>query len=94
MECCPHRPSLLIEYVKDYLGDVLGMNTSLFRSRSLGAVLACDAKLNFDDNAEWRQKAIFDFRDYTQEDSREVGTSKRIHLVAWAWPLLSCPSCL
>lgn len=35
-------------------------------------VMACDAKLNFDDNAEWRQKETFDFRDYTQEDTREV----------------------
>ena len=34
--------------------------------------MACDAKLNFDDNAEWRQKDTFKFRDYTQEDTREV----------------------
>lgn len=34
--------------------------------------MACDAKLNFDDNAEWRQKETFKFRDYTQEDTREV----------------------
>jgi succinyl-CoA synthetase beta subunit len=29
-------------------------------------VLACDAKLNFDDNAAFRQKEIFALRDYTQ----------------------------
>lgn len=34
--------------------------------------MACDAKLNFDDNAEWRQAETFKFRDYTQEDGREV----------------------
>lgn len=46
------------------------------------AVMACDAKLNFDDNAEWRQKDTFQFRDYTQEDTREVGiTIKENHLV-------------
>lgn len=35
--------------------------------------MACDAKLNFDDNAEWRQAETFKFRDYSQEDGREVG---------------------
>ncbi|CAN0018546.1 unnamed protein product [Choristocarpus tenellus] len=41
-----------------------------------GRVLACDAKLNFDDNAEWRQKAVFETRDFTQEDAREVEAAK------------------
>ncbi len=40
-------------------------------------MMACDAKLNFDDNAEWRQKETFQFRDYTQEDSREVRGEER-----------------
>lgn len=37
-----------------------------------GRVLALDAKLNFDDNAEYRQKEIFSMRDESQEDPREV----------------------
>ena len=37
-----------------------------------GRVVAADAKLNFDDNAEYRQKQIFAQRDLTQEDPREV----------------------
>ncbi|EPR60837.1 putative succinate-Coenzyme A ligase, beta subunit [Toxoplasma gondii TgCatPRC2] len=37
-----------------------------------GRVLVCDAKLNFDDNAGFRQKDIFSQRDYSQEDPREV----------------------
>lgn len=37
-----------------------------------GRVIAADAKLNFDDNAEYRQKQIFAKRDLTQEDPREV----------------------
>jgi succinyl-CoA synthetase beta subunit len=41
-----------------------------------GRVLVCDAKLNFDDNAEWRQKDVFNYRDMTQEDSREVEAAK------------------
>lgn len=35
-------------------------------------VLAMDAKLNFDDNAEFRQKEVFSWRDTTQEDPDEV----------------------
>ncbi|KAF4624610.1 hypothetical protein G7Y89_g13563 [Cudoniella acicularis] len=35
-------------------------------------VLAMDAKLGFDDNAEFRQKEIFSWRDTTQEDAEEV----------------------
>ena len=35
-----------------------------------------DCKLNFDDNAAYRQKAIFDMRDWTQEDPREQMAAK------------------
>lgn len=35
-----------------------------------------DAKLNFDDNAEFRQKDVFELRDFTQEDSREIAAAK------------------
>ena len=35
-------------------------------------VLAMDAKLTFDDNAEFRQEEIFSWRDKTQEDADEV----------------------
>jgi succinyl-CoA synthetase beta subunit len=37
-----------------------------------GRVLAIDAKLNFDDNAAFRQKEIFVQKDPSQEDPREV----------------------
>jgi len=40
-----------------------------------GNVYACDAKINFDDNAFFRQKEIFSKRDKTQEDPREVEAS-------------------
>jgi succinyl-CoA synthetase beta subunit len=39
-------------------------------------VLVCDGKINFDDNAEFRQKNIFQFRDRSQEDWREVEAAK------------------
>lgn len=35
-----------------------------------------DAKFRFDDNAEYRQKELFDLRDWTQEDQKEVEASK------------------
>ena len=31
-----------------------------------------DAKIRFDDNAEFRQQEVFDFRDPSQEDKSEV----------------------
>jgi succinyl-CoA synthetase beta subunit len=37
-----------------------------------GRVVVCDGKINFDDNAEFRQKQIFAYRDKSQEDPREV----------------------
>ncbi|KAL6210740.1 hypothetical protein ACLB2K_015972 [Fragaria x ananassa] len=39
-------------------------------------LVAADAKLNFDDNAAFRQKEIFALRDPTQEDPREVAAAK------------------
>lgn len=41
-----------------------------------GRVIVCDAKVNFDDNAEFRQKAIHEQRDATQEDPIEVEAKK------------------
>lgn len=41
-----------------------------------GDVVVCDAKVNFDDNAQYRNKDIFAKRDTTQEDPREVNASQ------------------
>lgn len=41
-----------------------------------GRVIVCDAKVNFDDNAEFRQKAIHEKRDVSQEDAQEVEAKK------------------
>merc|ERR1712061_315126 len=41
-----------------------------------GRVLVCDSKVNFDDNAEFRQKEIFEKRDVTQENPIEVEAKK------------------
>uniref|UniRef100_A0A7S2U713 Succinate--CoA ligase [ADP-forming] subunit beta, mitochondrial n=1 Tax=Attheya septentrionalis TaxID=420275 RepID=A0A7S2U713_9STRA len=41
-----------------------------------GNLIAADAKIGFDDNAEFRQKDVFAQRDLTQEDPREVEANK------------------
>ncbi|KAK8565270.1 hypothetical protein V6N12_058837 [Hibiscus sabdariffa] len=43
---------------------------------SSNQLVAADAKLNFDDNAAFRQKQIFSLRDPSQEDPREVAAAK------------------
>lgn len=41
-----------------------------------GGVMALDAKLNFDDNALFRQKDIAELRDLDEEDPKEIEASK------------------
>ena len=39
-------------------------------------VIVCDAKVGFDDNAEFRQKQIHELRDTSHEDAAEVEAQK------------------
>ena len=41
-----------------------------------GEIVVCDAKVNFDSNAEFRQSTIFSKRDVSQEDPREVDAAQ------------------
>lgn len=41
-----------------------------------GDVIALDAKMNFDDNAMYRQKDILQYRDFDEEDALEIEASK------------------
>lgn len=41
-----------------------------------GNLIAADAKIGFDDNAAFRQKDVFEQRDKSQEDSREVAAGE------------------
>jgi len=41
-----------------------------------GNLIAADAKIGFDDNASFRQPDVFEQRDTTQEDSREVAAAE------------------
>merc|ERR1712242_366240 len=47
-----------------------------FAEDNVGNFVCLDAKLKFDDNAEFRQKAVFDQRDWPQEDAREVAAAE------------------
>lgn len=38
--------------------------------------MCMDAKINFDSNAEYRQKKVFELRDWTQEDPRDRQAAK------------------
>lgn len=40
-----------------------------------GEVIAVDAKINFDDNAKFRQESIFALDDVSETDPREVSLS-------------------
>lgn len=43
---------------------------------SLSAVVCFDAKINFDDNAEFRQKAVFAMDDTAESDPTETEAAK------------------
>merc|ERR1712088_722581 len=47
-----------------------------FAEDNSGHFVCLDANLKFDDNAEFRQKAVFDQRDWSQEDTREVAAAE------------------
>merc|ERR1711923_48149 len=47
-----------------------------FAEDNSGNFVCLDAKLKFDDNAEFRQNAVFDQRDWSQEDAREVAAAE------------------
>ena len=41
-----------------------------------------DAKFGFDDNADFRQKDVFELRDRSQEDAQEVEAAEVSHVSA------------
>jgi len=56
--------------------DAVQVEVNPFGETPDGQVVSFDAKINFDDNAAFRQKEIFDMRDPAEEDPREVIASK------------------
>jgi len=56
--------------------DATQVEINPFVLASDGKVYCVDAKINFDDNASFRQKKLFDLRDFSMEDKREVAASE------------------
>ncbi|KAH8335378.1 hypothetical protein KR074_000611 [Drosophila pseudoananassae] len=56
--------------------DALLVEINPYAEDALSGFFALDAKLRFDDNAEFRQKELFALRDWTQEDPKEVEAAK------------------
>eukprot|EP00095_Tigriopus_kingsejongensis_P012756 snap_masked-scaffold30_size591359-processed-gene-2.8 protein:Tk12756 transcript:snap_masked-scaffold30_size591359-processed-gene-2.8-mRNA-1 annotation:"succinyl-coa synthetase beta chain" len=68
---------IFVNLYKMFVGkDATMVEINPFAEDSNGTYFCLDAKLRFDDNAEFRQKDVFDQRDWSQEDPSEVEASK------------------
>ena len=56
--------------------DVLQLEINPLVETDRSEVISVDAKLQFDDNAKFRQKEIFNLEDSSEIDEREVDASK------------------
>lgn len=56
--------------------DATQIEVNPFGETTDGKVVCFDAKINFDDNAEFRQKSIFALEDTSEQDPREVEAAK------------------
>uniref|UniRef100_A0A1B6FWG5 Succinate--CoA ligase [ADP-forming] subunit beta, mitochondrial n=1 Tax=Cuerna arida TaxID=1464854 RepID=A0A1B6FWG5_9HEMI len=56
--------------------DALLIEINPYAEDQTGNYFSLDAKMRFDDNADFRQKDLFALRDWTQEDEKEVEAAK------------------
>merc|ERR1712230_250386 len=76
-QCVPQAQDTIQKLYKIFMEkDATQIEINPMSETSDHQVLAMDAKLNFDDNAEFRQKEVFSWRDTTQEDADEVKAAK------------------
>ncbi|KAL7276930.1 succinate--CoA ligase beta chain [Rhizina undulata] len=72
-QCIPEAADTIKKLYKVFLEkDATQIEINPLSETNDHKVLAMDAKLGFDDNAEFRQRDIFSWRDKTQEDPDEV----------------------
>lgn len=72
-EAQPRAQQLILNMWKTFVGaDATQVEINPLSETKDHNVLAMDAKLGFDDNADFRQKGIFEMRDKSQEDPDEV----------------------
>lgn len=75
-QCIPQAQDTIQKLYKIFMDkDATQIEINPLSETSDHQVLCMDAKLTFDDNAEFRQKEIFSWRDTTQEDADEVKAS-------------------
>nr|KAG5701667.1 hypothetical protein BaRGS_027825 [Batillaria attramentaria] len=65
-----------VKVSKDPVDIMSGITAQQAANMAENLVVCFDAKINFDDNAEFRQKQIFDMDDMVESDPREVEASK------------------
>ena len=76
-EACDSAVETILGLYKTFIDcDCTMVEINPLSELSDGRVVVCDAKVNFDDNADFRQKWIHEQRDRTQEDPREVEAAK------------------
>lgn len=72
-QCVPEAADTIKKLYKVFVErDATQIEINPLSETSDHKVLAMDAKLGFDDNAEFRQAEVFSWRDKTQEDPDEV----------------------
>lgn len=72
-QCIPQAKDTIQKLYKIFMEkDATQIEINPLSETSDHQVLCMDAKLNFDDNADFRQNEIFEWRDTTQEDADEV----------------------
>ncbi|GAB1215000.1 Succinate--CoA ligase [ADP-forming] subunit beta, mitochondrial [Aspergillus terreus] len=72
-QCIPEAKDTIQKLYKVFMEkDATQIEINPLSETSDHKVMAMDAKLGFDDNAEFRQKEVFSWRDTTQEDADEV----------------------
>ncbi|KAF9892371.1 hypothetical protein FE257_002148 [Aspergillus nanangensis] len=72
-QCIPEAKDTIQKLYKVFMDkDATQIEINPLSETSDHKVMAMDAKLGFDDNAEFRQKDVFSWRDTTQEDADEV----------------------
>ncbi|WPG99919.1 Succinate--CoA ligase [Acrodontium crateriforme] len=76
-QCIPQAKDTIQKLYKIFMEkDATQIEINPLSETSDHQVLCMDAKFSFDDNADFRQKEIFNWRDTTQEDADEVMASE------------------
>merc|ERR1712029_933197 len=76
-QCVPQAQDTIQKLYKIFMEkDATQIEINPMSETSDHQVLCMDAKLNFDDNADFRQEEVFSWRDVSQEDADEVKAAK------------------